>query len=326
MNVGSIIKAFNLKPFGSQGWLKGQLSCPDCGRNDKFGILFANNKAVTHCFYCSTSYSLRKILWSIGRQDLIDGDVEYELFKGLKELGVSVDNDKDKSASLPIGFRRINHDEYLDSRGFEPWQYIQYGVGVSEVDPKVIDKLVFQIFQHGKLSGWLGRSRHSKEWHDNNLKAFKRGEEQLVLRYRNSENDFNEMLGGIDEVLPGTDTLILVEGLFDKANVDRLLDIKPDTRSNMKCCFTFGSELSDKQVSLIPRWVTKVIMMYDKGTVNNVRRAIEKLNNRFNVFVSIFKDEEVDPGNMTYEYFYELVKNIVDSQYFYRNVLSDKLK
>ncbi len=317
MNSNRVIEAFHLRPFGSKGWLSGKLNCPECGKGDKFGVLFIDKGGVARCFYCQQSYPLFKVLLGRGRGDLLDFDYEYTPTSKLPSLYKAkqpVVNGK-TPVQLPIGFIRVDSHPYLEERGFTKEQYDQFEVGVAELDPRTENKIVFKINQRGELVGWLARSTKTKEYHHANLKAHKREGAPLELRYRNSNNDFSRMLGGLDEITPQTITLILVEGLFDKANVDRLLGL--NFQEEVKCCFTFGSDLSRDQVDLIPGTVQEVILMYDKGTITNMRAAGGKLMSSYQVSVALIKDEEIDPGNMDREYLSQILSNLMDYLYFY---------
>jgi hypothetical protein len=322
MDKQQIIKSFQLKPFGSKGWLRGSLSCPDCGRNDKFAILFGDKGGVSHCFYCSTAYPLFRLLKNIGREDLLDKQYEHKeniTLAPLNQLNVSDDN---LTAELPIGYRRIKFDQYLSDRGFTEDQYDRFGVGLSDLDPRVHDKLIFTIYQKGKLAGWMARSRNSKEWHKENLRKCKELGHPLVLRYRNSENDFSKMLGGLDEITEETHTVILVEGLMDKANIDRMMGLY--NHPSVKCCFTFGSDLSSSQANLIPSTVETVVLMYDDGTIHNMREAGMRLLSFFDVRVALIEDEDVDPGNITASYLSRILRDMKSFLYFYTHVLPSK--
>jgi hypothetical protein len=323
MNQTVIITEFDLKPFGSKGWVRGKLFCPDCGRNDKFAVMFNDKGAVAHCFYCATAWPLWKILKDIGRTDLLDHDYEFSGKFELADLESIAAEEEEKEVKLPIGCIRINHDDYLADRGFLPWQYEQYGVSIAEIDARTENKLVFRIYQHGRLAGWIARTRMSKEWHKDNLRRYKENGDPLVLRYRNSENDFNKLLGGLDEITPETHTVILVEGLFDKANIDRLLALNDSPM--VKCCFTFGDDLSVQQVDLIPPTVETVILMYDEGTVKQLKGAGEKLMNRFDVQVAMIEEKEVDPGNITAEKLSKLFLSMKSFLYFYSSLSLSKL-
>ena len=224
INSSLIISELKLRPFGQKGWMNGDVGCPQCGRSDKFGILFVDNSGVSSCFYCGVSWPLVYVLKSIGRQDLIGFDYSVYKDKGLDDLEPEIEKKtKVQECKLPIGFRRITKSDYLEERGFT--NYEKYKVGISNLEKGLYGKIVFQLFQGGVLSAWIARSTQTKEWHINNLKQHKEEGGELVLRYKNSNNDFTKILGGLDDIKPYTNTLILVEGLFDKENTDKQLSL-----------------------------------------------------------------------------------------------------
>jgi len=315
MNKKKIISEFNLVLFGNKGWYHGDLACPECGGKDKFGIFFTENSAITHCFYCSIKDSLYNLLQKIGRQDLIEYDKEYVAGKELSGLKEEIKNKEEREIKLPIGFKRIYDDEYLNSRGFNKIKYDSFEPGISDIDPAVDNKIIFKIFQNKKLKGWLARSKFSKEWHYDNLLKHKEFGERLILRYRNSNNDFSHLLGGLDDINEETSTVILVEGLFDKINVDKLLNL--DENDGLKCCFTFGDDISNEQVELIPKSVDNIILMYDYKTIRQMKSAAGKLSIYFNVKVAVIDDPNIDPGNMDIKYFQKIFYNLNDYIYFY---------
>lgn len=319
MNKDRVILEMGLRKFGQKGWMRGNLFCPECGRNDKFGILFVDNSAVTRCFYCAKSFSIFSVLKGINRLDLLDKEYYYQEKEMLSTLDKTV-VEEEKSVEQLIYLRDIDFDEYLNGRGFLDYQYQKFNVCVSDVDPKVDDMIVFNILQRGRLSGWIARSRKSKEWHHENLKRHKELGEPLVLRYRNSNNDFSKMLGGLDEITDRTHTLILVEGLMDKANIDRLMDL--DNIDEIKCCFTFGSNLSEDQIKLIPNSVEEIILMYDLGTFNIMQDVGSRLLTMFDVKVAILKDDDIDPGNMDKKYLFNILENLKEFLYFYNQLKS----
>ena len=67
------------------------------------------------------------------------------------------------------------------------------------------------------------------------------------LRYQNSvDTDFGKMVYGIDECTENTHTLIGVEGITDKFNVDRLLGLYK--QEEIKCGAFFGKKISPEQM------------------------------------------------------------------------------
>ena len=141
MGKDRIVGEFKMRPFGSKGWMRGELFCPECDRNDKFAVLFSEGGGgVAHCFYCQAAWPLFKILKGIGREDLNEAGAEFKGIKELPPLSGATPEEEEKKATLPLGFKRTKCDEYLEDRSFEPWQYEQYGVGVADLDPRTTPK------------------------------------------------------------------------------------------------------------------------------------------------------------------------------------------
>jgi 5S rRNA maturation endonuclease (ribonuclease M5) len=145
----------------------------------------------------------------------------------------------------------------------------------------------------------MGRTKHNYLWHKENIRKHKENGEPLVLRYRNSTGtDFDSILGGYDEITDTTHTVIIVEGLFDKINVDRLLEL--DKSEDVKCCFTFGNSVSDGQQKLLrnKKSVDTVILFYDYDAFKQSRTYGLVLNQYFKTFVAEITDPNIDPGDM----------------------------
>lgn len=310
VNKDKMISEFNLKYFGAKGWMHSEdLPCPFCGKKDKFGVMFNDDgKFVYHCFKCDKKGSVRSLLEKIGRKDLImsDGDDAYEVRQAVDaSLKYSQKKDDDlacEEVKIPLAFKVLEHDDYLEGRGWEPWQYQLYHAGTS-IDPRLKNKIVFLLYENGKVIGYLARSRYSKEWHKENLRKFKEGKAQLCLRYDNSRaTKFERVVGGIDEIIEGkTCTVILVEGIMDKANTDKVLHLNESPE--VKCCFTFGCKLSHAQMEkLYRKGVKTVILMYDPGTIQQVKSASLMLSKKFDIFIGELKGDK-DPGEMTFEDF-----------------------
>ena len=319
MKQSRLISKLNLRPFGQKGWLQGDITCPKCSRGDKFGVLLSNRGGVARCFYCSVSVPLFRVLRDLGLENLLEYDFVLEEVSELPPLSsLSSSLEVVKDIELPIGFTRIYYDDYLNTRHFTLQRYEEFGIGISTIDPRTKGKIIFQIFQFGKPVAWLARSKKSKEWHKENLRRHKEFSEPLVLRYRNSENDFSKILGGLDKITPSTHTVILVEGLFDSTNIERLMGL--ELSEEIKCCFTFGSSLSEDQVTLIPDTVSEVILMYDPGAIVNMKLAGGLLLSRFSTKVALIKDTNIDPGNIDKKKLLETLSSLEDYIYFYTSL------
>ena len=240
-----IIVDFGLKPFGSQGWMTNKgMECPYCGKSGKWGIIFNDTGIATfHCWKCPRKVSLYEFLKKLGRTDLAKKTYTVkpdEIDKCPKLLWVQeeelVKEEDLKPVSLPLRLKPLVNDSYLNNRGFREEHYKQFEPSYTDtpLEPKLKNFIIFKMKVDGVCVAWWARSRYTKEWHKENLEAYKRHEADLVLRYRNSENNFQDLLGGCDEIVLGkTETVILVEGIFDAVNIQNLLGLTDKERSQV---------------------------------------------------------------------------------------------
>ncbi len=320
-----IIKEFNLKPFGVKGWMRStSLVCPSCGQNDEFALKFTDNGGVLHCLHSKTcsqhSISLYTYLRQVGRGDLVDFEksIDFGSFPSLIEENKEETGDFGELPikKLPMAFKRLYFDGYLESRNFLPEHYGLFGVGETKIDPRFRGYNIFQFFnKDGECVGWMARSKRDKGWHDKNIKKFKAGECDLVLRYDNSPNtDFGDILGGEPEITSKTDTLILVEGIMDKVNVDMELGLL--NQDEIKCCFTFGNKISPIQIKIIKSYtnVRNIYLLYDNGSIRQSKHSgLELIKVVKNVNVCEITQLDLDPGGMTANQLIEVMSKSVSS-------------
>lgn len=333
INKEKLIEEFGLVSFGAKGFLHSKyFPCPFCGGGgDKFGIKVDQTGGVFNCFRCGTKGSIFKLLSKVNRLDLISKEGDNFTFKDKLEdyLLTSSITEEDLSCEevpLPIGFKPIVEDLYLKNRGWESWQYQALKAGIS-LDPRLRDMITFLLFEEGKCIGYLSRSKRSKEWHKKNLENAKKGLCRLVLRYDNSAGTkFEKVVGGIDEIVEGeTKTVILVEGIMDKANTDKVLELYKS--SEVKCCFTFGCKLSDVQMlKLLRKGVDNIILLYDPGTIQQVKTTSLKLTKYFNICIGEIIGDK-DPGEMDICDFEKVFVSLKDPiEYYLDRVELIKLK
>ena len=319
VNRQIIIEELHLKHQGNKGWLVGA-SCPFCGRSDKFGIIL-NESGISsyNCFHgnCAESGTIVKFLKKINRLDLLERE-EINLDSKLDDkILIAVEKDLDytlPTKSKPLGFRLIEFDPYLDLRGFIPEQYKLFNTGIALIEPEIKNNyIVFLQVQDGEIKGYLARSKRTKDWHKQNEIRAKAGEEKMILRSKNSVNtDFEKILGGHDEIIPNiTETVIIVEGLMDKANTDRQLDLY--STADMKCCYTYGNKVSDYQIKrLQDKKVKNIILLYDYNTIYQTQKYSIELNKYFNCKIGEITMKERDPGDMSFEEFVQVFNNLKD--------------
>lgn len=336
MNKEEIIQELNLKSFGSKGWMgSSTLICPECGRSDKSGIIFTENSAKFHCMRCSIGMYVNKYLKLSGKSHLVQTNEftasnEHKL-KSLvpeeieEEIVVNLPEKK-----LPIGCRPINSDEYLESRGFSNYHFDLFKPVETKLDLSRKGYIIFQIFDMNNVRvAWLGRSRRSKEWHKDNEKKHKEEGERLVLRYDNSKDtDFSNILGGVMELTDEVDTVILVEGLFDKVNVDNELGLP--NNENIKCLFTFGDSIKEGQLRILEQFknIKLVYLLYDYGTIANSKRyglEIESKLHGVEVMICEVNIINADPGSLPAESLINILNKSVRPLEFNKGKLNKKL-
>jgi hypothetical protein len=331
LNKQHIVDELRLKPFGAKNWLRSDLcKCPNCNTSDKFGILFTSDGALVRCFKDLYSTSLYNYLKIIGHDDLIQLERNFSLNKellGLSNTNISLE-EKQAIKNLPLGYKRIYYDDYLEERGFESWQYNQYEVGTS-TERRLKDCLIFVIRNKQKqIIAWLSRSKESKEWHVKNFKDYKTGKCALKLRYQNSENtNFSTILLGENEITENTTTVYLVEGIMDKSNVDRKLNLRDN--EEIKCLVCFGNSLTVEQEQILIRYnIQNTLFLWDEGTNSSSKRASMKASKHFkNIRVAEFKNKDIDAGASTKTQLENAIKNSIDYFAFYINRMNEmKLK
>lgn len=332
-----IISEFNLSPFGAQGWLTNKdMPCPFCGKMGKWGVIFnQDGRATFHCWKCPRKVSVFEFLKKIGRLDLTKRSYSVKLNEledcpKIGELQVEhskwMDSDESeakqelKPVVLPLRIKPLVDDPYLDSRGFKKEHYEEFEPSYTDtpLEPKLKNFIIFKMKVDGVCVAWWARSRYSKEWHKHNLEAYKRHEEDLVLRYRNSENNFQDLLGACDGLIEGkTETVILVEGIFDYIGICNLLSLKE--KDWLKCCFTFGNSIGNGQIDmLLKKKIKNIILLYDYGTIKESKEAALRMRDLFeSVWVAAIRTPGVDPGNISIEELTEVLENVEDPLNFY---------
>lgn len=325
-----LIAELNLRPFGQKGWMTSKEECPYCGKGGKNALIFTedDHSAIYHCFKCGTVKGVRDYLVKIDRKDLITK--EYRMSKksvnltSLIKEEESGGDDELKEARLPIGLKPLVDDPYLDGRHFLREHYEEfepsYTKSILEEKLSKHNYIVFKIKEGDKVVAWLARSRYDKKWHDENREMYKEGKRDLVLRYMNSQDGFSHILGGYNFIGDKTETVILVEGLFDKVNVDYLMNLT--FNDEVSCCFTFGKKISPGQLKQLRGTSVKtIILMYDEDALRESKENSIRLSKFFNVKVCRIKDKEVDPGNMTFDYLERTLSEMEDPLNFYLNNL-----
>lgn len=288
--------------------------CPYCGKGGgRFGIyvgIETGNKKpfMSHCFKCGHStQTLDQLLQDIGRMDLMvtetfdlsgsDVSKAFSFLDDNKEIDDSLD-----VVDMPEDWKRTYHNKYLRKRGFTDDDYEFFPVGTTRgLNFKYDDYVIFPIIDNGDKVGYISRHTWSKERIDEHNRKAKHNGKYQILRYRNStENDFVKLLYNYDAVIGGeTDTVVIVEGVFDVIALTRKLNLYDNHRAAVVA--TFGKKISDTQIwKLQNKGVQTVVIGYDGDAVSAIKKTGEQLNEYCDVYVADIEDPTQDFDSMDF--------------------------
>jgi DNA primase len=292
--------------------------CPYCGKTGgKFGIYIAKETErkklfMSHCFSCNhTTKDINQLLDDIGRPDLkLEETVSFQpleipdFFK-LKEDEI---DDELSIVEMPDGWKRCFRNNYLKARGFNADDFDYFPVGTTRgLNFKFDDYVVFPIIDSGDIVGYVSRHIWSKADIDEYNKKAKRNGKYEIRRYNNStENDFVKLLYNYDAVIEDeTDTVIIVEGVFDVIALTRKLELYDNKR--VAVVATFGKKISSVQIwKLQSKGVKTVVLGYDGDAVEAAKSASSQLNEYFDVFVACISDPKADFDSMDFWEIYDV--------------------
>lgn len=313
--------------------------CPYCGKSGgKFGIYVGkevgNKKLfVSHCFSCGhTTKDINQLLDDIGRPDLkiIEkasfDPVQVPEFFGLEEDEI---DDELSIIDMPESWKRCYHNRYLQSRGFVYDDYEYFPVGTTRgLNWKFDDYVIFPIIDNGDTVGYVTRHTWSKEAIDQYNQTAKRNGKYQIRRYNNStDNDFVKLLYNYDAVIEDeTDTVIIVEGVFDVIALTRKLELYDNTR--VAVVATFGKKISDTQIyKLQSKGVKNIIVGYDSDATDAINKTAAQLNEYFDVTIAKIISDGKDWDEMDFWDIYDtFAYNLTTPVEFKLNTLDEKIK
>lgn len=287
-------------------------NCPKCGENE-FGISLSDNHRFG-CFrkkQCGFNGNIFTLLLFLGKSvyEVKPGFTpRAKLENKLSIYDTETLNLNIEDCKLPMGFKRIVDNEYLNGRGFTKQDYDKYKPGTS-VDPRLKDYVIFPIEQGGSNKAYVARSNKTKEEIEQiNILRELKGIKEKVKRYINSSSDFSKILLGIDEFTENTTTALIVEGLFDKKNTDDKLNLA--SQEEVKCVCTWKCHVSPEQIYLLQQaGIDTVILLYDPDVIAEIKKVGFELENYFNVWIA-FNPNGLDPGDMTEEMFHNVLDDL----------------
>ena len=220
---------------------------------------------------------------------------------------------------MPLGFKRLTYDKYLKSRGFKRSDYKNYIIGRTEEDRKLKGYIIIGITENSSLRGYLSRLTWNKEQE-------KRFEERCGFKkpkYMNSDASFSKLIGGVDDIDFLTRTLIIVEGFFDKFNLDKKL--KLEEQHEIKCCFMFGKKISKSQIEKLrtKKQLKNIILIQDPDAVEESKNYSLLLQKYFNVKVGFIEGEK-DVGEMGLKEIIRIMRNLKNPEYFKRTKIQKR--
>lgn len=292
-------------------------TCPYCGKQGgKFGIFVGAETEkkklfMSHCFSCGhTTKDINQLLDDIGRPDLkVEETASFNPLEVPEFFGVEEDeiDDELEEVEMPEGYKRCYKNRYLKSRGFEFEDYDYFPVGTTRgLNFKFDDYVIFPIIDNGKEVGYVSRHIWSKADIDEYNNRAKRNGKYQIRRYNNSlENDFIKLLYNYDTIIEDeTDTVIIVEGIFDVISLTRKLDLYENNRVSVVA--TFGKKISDTQIyKLQSKGVRTVVIGYDSDAMEAINKAANQLNEYFDVYIAKIDSDGKDWDEMPYEDIYQ---------------------
>lgn len=260
-------------------------NCPFCNKEKHFYI----NKTTFRfdCKKCGETGGIKKFLHHFGKSYLIGEKVVNVSFKakGINEAESIEELDlTTKKVLLPIGYKRIYENEYLETkRGFTELDFLHYQVGKTKTIKKYVHYAIFPIYENKICVGFVGRC-------DSNSKD--------LGRYNNSiGTKFNRLFYGYDDINLNHDTVMLVEGLFDKRRMDKYFKLKGIT--NVVCLATFGKKISEYQIAKLKKFkqIQVVIICWDYDAVKEMKKYAFELKKFWNILLTYTFLKDVDECN-----------------------------
>ncbi|MDL2320207.1 toprim domain-containing protein [Alistipes sp. OttesenSCG-928-B03] len=293
--------------------------CPFCGKDGKYGVYIGKQTErrrpfMSHCFSCgSSTTTLNQLLEAIGRVDLIvtpTADITAPLDAGaLFPLDTDEEiDDRLDIVQLPDFYKRTFSHPYLKGRGFTFDDYDYFPVGTTgKLNYLFDDYVIFPVVDEGDVVGYVARHTWSKEEIDAYNRKAKIRDDYRIMRFRNStENDFVKLLYNYDAVIEDeTDTVIVVEGIFDVIALTRKLELYDNRR--VAVVATFGKKISRTQIfKLQQKGVETLIIGYDGDAVDAIKRISDECKAYFEVLIADISDPSKDWQDLEYMEIYEI--------------------
>lgn len=305
--------------------------CPYCGKEGKYGVYIGKETPrkkpfMSHCFSCGRStLTLEKLLEEIGRPDLMvtpTTDLDAPLDAGLLfpiDIPEEID-DELEVVELPDFYKQVYTHPYLQSRGFTYDDYDYFPVGTTgKLNFRFTDYVIFPVMDSGDVVGYVARHTWSKAEIDNYNRKAKRSGEYQIRRFNNStQNDFVKLLYNYDAIMEDeTDTVILVEGIFDVVALTRKLELYDNP--HFVAVATFGKKVSQAQIyKLQSKGVRTVVLGFDGDAVAAIKQTATELSQYFEVFIADIADPTKDWEDLSEQEIFEVFVSRLKSPLEYK--------
>lgn len=246
MNFEKLFKDYNV-PYSlkiNRGWVN--TNCPYCDiKPTSFNLGFNPAGNYYHCWKSKHSYPIKEVLSKLLN---VPENSVYDILKDYQGVGEVLPERKKsrvKYLELPTNTFTGAERKYLKSRGFSPkYLYKKYHIVGGGISGDWKFRIIIPIYYNGQLMSWTGRSILSKE----KLKKLE------IPRYKNlsiekSIRNPKELFFNLDNCR--NRSVILTEGAFDVLRFD----------GNAIC--SFGTELTEGQVSLLAERFDKIFILFD---------------------------------------------------------------
>lgn len=297
--------------------------CPWCSKEKHFYVnKGVNHKGILHgydCKKCGVSGSVYTLLAKLNSLHLLQGhQIDHDKLNKFDFEDVVDTNDFEdyiiENKKLPIGSKDIDIEmdeyQYLLTRKFNEIDFELYQPKYTKIKRVFKDYVIIPIIQDYEIKGYVGRYI---------------GNDEDKPRYRNSKDtEFSKLLGGFDEINKNTNTLILVEGYFDKISTTTELGLH--YIDELKCCCTWGKKISEYQIWLILNKtnVKNIILMYDaRDAVNDMKKIGFELDKYFHTQIADTGFDK-DPGMLSQKEFEIILQNLKKPDEFFYNKIQKK--
>lgn len=291
--------------------------CVFCGKE---GHMYVNkNTQLFDCKKCGERGNIYKLLSFLGKTYLLEGATiqEDQELTSIRSIISEKHEEEVKlpdlpTVKMPIGWKVCKQSiPYLINRHVDGKTCARYNIGITNLSPRFKNYILIPIYDNGEIKGYIGRYAAKKVPEDK-------------LRYNNSiGTEFAQLLFGYDEIVKDeTETVILVEGVFDKISVDSHLGLWEDNK--IKCVCTFGKKISEYQIEKLKRKnVAKVILLFDYDALSEIKKYGILLSEYFVTGITFTNKKDID--ECTTEEALEVFSNIRKPYEFNTDVIG-KLK